>query len=94
MPWALLPAPRNPPSPSRVYNAVEADEVAEADRTTHREWLTTNPNTKGDKRTRNLWFDDDGPSKANGFARKWMNYRLPCSLSNSVRRRIWHRSGR
>ena len=56
-------------------------EVAEAARTTHRDWLATNPRTSGDNRTWNLWFDDDGPAKANGFATKWARYKLPGEAS-------------
>jgi hypothetical protein len=55
---------------------VPAKVVEDAARTTHREWLASGPNTNGDNRTWNLWFDDKGPEKANGFARKWAKYRL------------------
>lgn len=57
--------------------------AVEAARTTHREWLASRPNTKGDNRTWNLWFDDAGPAKANGFAKKWGRYRLPGTASTS-----------
>lgn len=55
---------------------VPTDVAVEAVRKTHRDWLSSGPNTKGDNRTWNLWFDDDDPPKANGFARKWQAYRL------------------
>lgn len=50
--------------------------AVDAARKTHQDWLATNPNTKGDNRTWNLWFDDDDPAKANGFAKKWEMHRL------------------
>lgn len=50
--------------------------AAEAARKSHREWLANNPKTKGNNRTWNLWFDDSGPSKANGFSKTWEQYRL------------------
>lgn len=54
--------------------------VAEAARSTHREWLATKPNTNGKNRTWNLWFEE-GPAKAHGFANKWAKYRLSGSAS-------------
>jgi hypothetical protein len=69
------------PQAERSYGPIIAYLVptpvaVDAARTTHRDWLATNPNTKGDNRTWNIWFDDDGPSKAHGFAKKWAKYRL------------------
>lgn len=55
---------------------VPTDVVVEAARKSHAEWLRSNPTTNGQNRTWNLWFDDDGPGKANGFGRKWSEYRL------------------
>src|SRR2546422_539461 len=31
-------------------------------------------NTKGDNRTWNLWFSENGPKKANGFHHHWKKY--------------------
>jgi hypothetical protein len=55
---------------------VPTEIVVEAARSSHLEWLRSNPDTNGKNRTWNLWFDDDGPAKANGFAEKWAKYRL------------------
>jgi hypothetical protein len=55
---------------------VPTNVAIDAARKTHREWLSTKPNTKGDNKTWNLWFDPDGPEKANDFALKWNSYRL------------------
>ena len=55
---------------------VPAPIVADAARSTHREWRASNPDTKGDSRTWNVWFADNGPDKASGFGKKWAQYRL------------------
>jgi hypothetical protein len=55
--------------------------VVEAVQSTHKEWLASNPSTKGENRTWNIWFDDDGPTKANGFAKKWSKYRVQGSAT-------------
>lgn len=55
---------------------VPTDVAVHAVRTTHEEWLATNPRTNGDNRTWNIWFDDAAPAKSNGFARKWAQYRI------------------
>jgi hypothetical protein len=55
---------------------VPTEVVVEAARTSHADWLRSNPATNGQNRTWNLWFDDDGPVKANGFRKKWAEYRL------------------
>lgn len=76
--WIMLAMPEVPRTPGavRVYllpTEVVVDEV----RRTHAEWLASRPNTKGENTTWNLWFRDDGPEKASGYARKWERYRLP-----------------
>ena len=60
---------------------IPASVAVEAVRSAHRDWLNSNPSTKGENRTWNIWFDDDGPSKSNGFARKWAEYRLTGSAT-------------
>jgi hypothetical protein len=62
---------------------VPTQEAVRAARVTHKEWLASSPNTRGENRTWNLWFDDDGPAKANCFARKWAGYRIPGSVDLS-----------
>ena len=75
--FILIVMPTTPRSHGPVVGfLVPSKIVAEAARSTHREWRAGNPNTKGENRTWNLWFSDNGPSKASGFARKWSNYLL------------------
>lgn len=75
--YVLIIMPETPRTHGSVMAfLVPAKIVEDAARTTHREWLASGPNTKGDNRTWNLWFDDNGPEKANAFARKWAKYRL------------------
>jgi hypothetical protein len=76
----VMPERQRTPGPVVGY-LVPAAIVANAARSTHKEWLATRPNTKGDNRTWNLWFNKDGPSKANNFAEKWSQYRLSGSAS-------------
>lgn len=54
--------------------------AAAAVRQTHAEWLASNPSTKGNNRTWNIWFDD-GPAMSGGFAKKWSQYRLTTKAS-------------
>lgn len=49
-------------------------------RQAHTDWLASNPLTKGNNRTWNIWFDD-GPAMSGGFANKWAEYRLPTKIS-------------
>jgi len=75
--FVLIVMPKIPRSPGPVVAyLVPSAVVAEAARKTHKEWLANNPNTKGNNRTWNLWFDESGPSKANGFSKTWEQYRL------------------
>ena len=77
----LIVMPEKPRTRGSVIAYFVPTAVAvQAARVTHKEWLASNPNTRGDNRTWNLWFDDEGPSKANGFADKWANYRLNGSI--------------
>ena len=75
--FILIVMPTTPRSHGPVAGfLVPSEIVAEAARSTHREWRAGNPNTKGENRTWNLWFSDNGPHKASGFARKWSAYLL------------------
>jgi len=76
----VMPERQRTPGPVVGY-LVPASVVADAARSTHKEWLASDPNTKGDNRTWNLWFNKYGPSKANNFAEKWQEYRLAGSAS-------------
>lgn len=77
--YLLIVMPEVPRTPGPVISYFVPCEVAvEAVRRTHAEWLASKPNTKGDNRTWNIWFDDN-VSKAGGFAKKWAQYRLTTS---------------
>lgn len=54
--------------------------AAAAVRQTHAAWLASNPSTKGNNRTWNIWFDD-GPAMSGSFAKKWSQYRLATKAS-------------
>lgn len=76
----LIVMPEIPRTAGSVIAYLVPTAVAvEAVRTTHADWLASNPNTKGKNRTWNIWFDK--ASKAGGFAEKWAKYRLPGSAS-------------
>ncbi|HEY6250055.1 MAG TPA: hypothetical protein VI685_08840 [Candidatus Angelobacter sp.] len=75
--WLLVVMPEIERTPGKVIAYLVPTKVAvEAVRRTHQEWLDTNPNTRGSNTTWNLWFDRDGPAKANDFATEWIEYRL------------------
>ena len=80
--WLLVVMPKVERTNGTVigYLVPVKEAVSEA-RRTHRDWLATNPNTKGGNRTWNLRFGPDGPDVANGYAKKWACYRLDGDVS-------------
>src|SRR6267142_101746 len=75
--WLLIVMPEIERTPGKALAYLVPTKVAvEAVRRTHQAWLDTNPNTKGANTTWNLWFDQDGPAKANSFAAQWSKYLL------------------
>jgi hypothetical protein len=71
----LVVMPETPRVPGNVHAYFLPSAVAvEAVRSSHAAWLATNPATKGNNRTWNIWFSD--APKSGGFARKWAKYRL------------------
>lgn len=75
--WLLVVMPEIPRTPGKIMAYLVPTSVAvDAARETHQAWLATNPNTKGDNRTWNLWFSENGPKKANGFHHYWKKYLL------------------
>lgn len=81
--WLLVVMPEQPRTPGDVIAYLIPTETAVKEvRKTHREWLATNPNTRGKNTTWNLWFDEEGPEKAGGYARKWAQYRLDGKVSS------------
>lgn len=80
--WILIVMPETERTHGNVIAyLVPTEEAVEAVRSTHMKWLATNPATKGANTTWNIWFDDRGPGKANGFGAKWAKYRLDGQLS-------------
>jgi hypothetical protein len=75
--WLLIVMPEIERTPGRVIAyLVPAAVAVEAARRTHQEWLNSKPQTNGGNTTWNLWFDKNGPAKANDFGLKWRTYRL------------------
>jgi hypothetical protein len=75
--WLLVVMPEVPRMPGNVLAYLVPTAVAvKAARDCHQAWLATSPNTKGDNRTWNLWFSENGPKKANAFHEHWKKYLL------------------
>jgi hypothetical protein len=75
--WLLIVMPEVERTPGRVIAYLVPTNIAVgAVRRTHQEWLDTQPDTNGRNVTWNLWFDVNGPVKANDFATKWSEYRV------------------
>ncbi len=75
--WLLVAMPEVERTPGKVnVYLLPTSEVETEARRTHQDWLDSNPNTKGDNKTWNLWFRSDGPSKANDYAARWARYLL------------------
>jgi hypothetical protein len=83
----LIVMPEIPRSPGPVVVFfVPTPVVVEAVRESHWRWLSSNPSTKGENRTWNLFFDDDRPAKGgSGFARLWEKYKLAASPISFVK---------
>lgn len=83
--WLLLVMPEIERVPGKTVAYLLPTKIVEAEaRRTHREWLATNPNTKGENKTWSLWFRKDGPGKANDYATKWSEYRLAPSIETDA----------
>jgi hypothetical protein len=75
--WLLVVMPEVERTPGKVMiYLLPADEVEAEARRTHQEWLDSNPNTKGENRTWNLWFRRDARGSAHDYATKWARYRI------------------
>lgn len=74
----MLETPRTP-GPVRSY-FVPTDIAVPAVRKSRQEWLDSDPNTKGENRTWNIWFEDTGRPSGN-FEKKWAEYLLPITAS-------------
>jgi hypothetical protein len=60
---------------------VPTNVAAGAAREGYADWLSRNPNTRGNNKTRNLWFDDDTSRPGHGFQKHWEQYRLEVDVS-------------
>jgi hypothetical protein len=76
----VMPERQRTPGPVVAY-LIPAGVVTSAAKSAHKDWLASNPNTKGDNRTWALWFNDYGPPNSSNFAEKWLQYRLYGSAS-------------
>jgi hypothetical protein len=70
----VMPEIERTPGKVKAY-LVPTKVAAEASRSSHQTWLDKGPNTKGDNRTWNLWFREDGPKDRN-YSMKWAEYQL------------------
>jgi|SRR5271165_179353 len=74
--FLLIVMPEIERTPGKVIAYLVPTKVAvEASRSSHQTWLDSDPNTKGDNKTWNLWFRTDGP-KDRTYSTKWAEYRL------------------
>jgi hypothetical protein len=73
----LIVMPRIPRTDGPVDTYfVPTQVVVDAARKAHTDWLASQPSTKGNNRTWNLWFDDTYAEFGGGFGRIWAKYRL------------------
>ena len=80
--WLLVVMPKVERTNGAVIGyLVPVEEAVSEARRTHRDWLATNPKTKGGNRTWNLRFGSDGSDVANEYAEKWACYRLDGDIS-------------
>lgn len=74
--WLLIVMPEIERTAGKVLAyLVPTSVAAKAVRDCHRDWLKSNPKTKGNNTTFNIWFDEGG--KSAGFAARWHEYLLP-----------------
>jgi hypothetical protein len=79
----VMPEIPRAPGPVMAY-FIPTAVVVEAVRSNHRDWLASNPSTKGENRTWAIWFDEEGPATSNGYAQRWASFRLNGSASAEV----------
>jgi len=88
----LIVMPEAPRTPGPVKSYLVPTKVAvSAVRKAHQEWLDSNPTTKGDNRTWNIWFGDTGRPGGN-FGEVWKEYLLPATASTEGPSRAGHGS--
>lgn len=82
--WLLIVMPELPRTPGPVVAYLVPTKIAVSEvREAHQAWLASNPNTKGENTTWNIWFSEGGPGRSNGFAQKWARFLLPGTVSTN-----------
>lgn len=76
--YLLIVMPEAERTSGRVNAYLVPTHIAvKASRTSHQAWKDSNPNTKGDNKTWNLWFRTNGKTAMHSdYATKWAEYRL------------------
>jgi hypothetical protein len=76
--WLVIVMPEKERTPGRAMAYLLPTEVAvKAARESHKAWLETSPNTRGENVTWNLWFSCEKAEKPhNHFHDKWQKYLL------------------
>lgn len=75
--WLLFVMPEVERMPGRAVSyLLPTKEVETEARRRRQEWLASDPNTKGENNTWNIWFKKDAPAKANDYGTTWAKYRL------------------
>ena len=86
--WLLIVMPEVERKAGNVIAyLVPTQEAVEAVRKSHRAWLSSNPNTKGENTTWNLWFNSStgmaSRDEKRGYADKWAKFRLEGRVSTT-----------
>ncbi len=82
--YLLIAMPEVPRTPGDILvYLVPTARASEDVKNSHKSWLETNPQTKGDNRTRNIWFNEKG-TPWSGYHEKWSEYKLSLKEANSA----------
>ena len=87
--WLLIVMPEIERTAGRILAYLVRTEVVVREvRESHRTWLNSNPNTKGNNTTWNLWFDrsysgDDGRIGKHDYFKKWADCRLKGEVTST-----------
>ena len=81
--WLLIVMPKIERTTGKVIGyLVPTKEAVKEVRKSHKDWLSSEPNTKGENTTWILRLGQDG-SESNGCAIKWKKYRLEGSVTST-----------
>ena len=87
--WLLIVMPEIERTAGKIIAyLVQTDIVVHEVRESHSTWLNSNPNTKGNNTTWNLWFDrsyygHDGRLRKHDYFEKWADYRLKGEVTST-----------